>query len=85
MKRILFALALSVLAVACSTPKKESVGQRTDALDPPCWDASQWISVVDAPIVEGKIDGSKTGEPQTAQTGLLLPSKTTKRLLQPNG
>lgn len=59
MKRILFALALSVLAVACSTPKKESVGQRTDALDPSCWDASQWISVVDAPIVEGKIDGSK--------------------------
>ena len=38
---------------------QNTVGSRTAALDNSAWDGSQWISAVDAPVVEGKIEGMR--------------------------
>ena len=54
-KRHLFTgLALAVAAVlfsGCGKGSETNVGKRIDALDDAAWDASKWISVVDAPII----------------------------------
>ncbi|MBO4935613.1 MAG: family 78 glycoside hydrolase catalytic domain [Alistipes sp.] len=39
-----------VLAVGCCCDCDKGVGERVDALDNSAWEASEWISVVDAPI-----------------------------------
>lgn len=47
-------IALAMIAIcltACSNRKCASVGTRVDALDDAAWNASKWISVVDAPII----------------------------------
>ena len=49
------AMAIAALTAGCSS-SSPSAGQRTAALDDAAWEASQWISVVDAPVVEGRID-----------------------------
>ena len=48
--------ACAALAAGCDPGSAQFVGQRTDALDDAAWETSQWISVVDAPVVEGRID-----------------------------
>ena len=57
-KRILFTAlataAVIVLAASCGKKEPAQVGVRTDALDNAAWDASVWISVVDAPSPRGK-------------------------------
>ena len=40
--------------ISCTHSAPASVGTRTDALDASLWDTSEWISVVDAPVVTGK-------------------------------
>ena len=47
------AIATAILFTACGTKSATEV-MRVDALDASAWDASQWISVVDAPVVTGK-------------------------------
>ena len=46
----LYLVALSFIA-ACTTSMPESVGKRIAALDDQAWSVSEWISVVDAPVV----------------------------------
>ena len=45
-------------AVGYASAKGNEVGKRTDALDNSVWHHSEWISVVDAPVVKGAIGGS---------------------------
>ena len=55
MKR--FCIAMVALFVAGSTTMaQESIGQRTQALNDSAWNASQWISVKDAPVAVGRAD-----------------------------
>ena len=56
MKKLNVSLAIAAIAIifsACGTKSATEV-MRVDALDASAWDASQWISVVDAPVVTGK-------------------------------
>ena len=55
MKRILTAAAL-LAAMACSP--KQDAGRLTEALGSECWECAEWISAADAPVIEGKINGS---------------------------
>ncbi|MBO5234473.1 MAG: family 78 glycoside hydrolase catalytic domain [Alistipes sp.] len=50
-------LSSLMLVACCGETTVSSVGTRTDALDDAAWAESQWISVVNAPVVTGK--GSK--------------------------
>lgn len=51
-------LAILVFALtACCESGPASVGTRTEALDDSAWECSEWISVVDAPVVEGEVKG----------------------------
>lgn len=51
-------LSLAVLAVLCSSARADGTGKRIDALDDALWDRSEWISVADAPVVTGRIEGA---------------------------
>ena len=55
MKTRYLLLAACAAAFAACGPKVESdfVGKRADALDASAWEASQWISAVDAPVLKG--------------------------------
>ncbi|MCI2107940.1 MAG: glycoside hydrolase family 78 protein [Bacteroidales bacterium] len=48
-----------LVSTACSSPGETAtvVGQKTDALDASAWNASKWISAVDAQVVHGTNDG----------------------------
>lgn len=48
--------ALTLMLAACATHKTEG-GSLTTALDSKAWDASQWISAKDAPVVTGPVQG----------------------------
>lgn len=50
---------IAMLFSACGTKTTTEFGKRTDALDASTWKTSKWISVVDAPVVTGKIDDSR--------------------------
>ena len=55
---VLLAFAVAaVLSAACQSSQESSVGTRTEPLPDSAWDVSEWISVVDAPVVTGKITG----------------------------
>ncbi|MBP9986399.1 MAG: family 78 glycoside hydrolase catalytic domain [Bacteroidales bacterium] len=60
------AVLMLIAGIAALTACKSNVVEPaalTDALDDAAWDASQWISVVDAPVVEGIIpDGSRAAD-----------------------
>ena len=49
--------AVLALAAACTSASVEQIGQRAEALDNAAWEGSSWISVADAPVVTGKING----------------------------
>lgn len=51
-------LSLAVLAAMCSSARADGPGKRIDALDDALWDRSEWISVADAPVVTGQIEGA---------------------------
>lgn len=44
-------LAGVALMLSCSTENSKTHGRRTEALDDSVWSVSQWISAVDAPVV----------------------------------
>jgi len=61
-KTIVCAAATLALA-ACNAPAGAEVGQLTDALDNSAWESSNWISVVDAPVVTGTVnDGDRAAD-----------------------
>ncbi|MCR4568894.1 MAG: alpha-L-rhamnosidase N-terminal domain-containing protein, partial [Bacteroidales bacterium] len=47
--------ALALLAAGCC--RNNVVGTRTDALEDSVWEASAWISAVEAPVITGKVNG----------------------------
>ena len=53
------ASAMILVSSACSSQGETAavVGQKTDALDASAWNASKWISAVDAQVVHGTNDG----------------------------
>ena len=53
--RLLLSLAL-YLAAQHAKAQENTAGTRTDALSDKAWDASEWISVTDAPIARGRMD-----------------------------
>ncbi|MGN1266185.1 MAG: hypothetical protein ACI4UL_10255, partial [Muribaculaceae bacterium] len=54
--------AVALAMSGCVAEKEEGV-KLTDALDGSAWSASQWISVVDAPVVEGMVqDGTRAAD-----------------------
>ena len=57
-----FALALTALALtACGPEETSEKFVKVEALPNAAWDVSQWISVVDAPVVTGRINDSDNG------------------------
>ena len=57
------ALCAVALAMSGCVAEKEEGVKLTDALDGSAWSASQWISVVDAPVVEGVVqDGTRAAD-----------------------
>ena len=53
------ATGIAMMAVmACGSHKSDEVGKRTDALDSELWNAAEWISVADAPVVTGPVTGN---------------------------
>ena len=52
--------AMVLLLSACGTNTATEV-MRIDALDASAWEASQWISVVDAPVIAGRINDHQNG------------------------
>lgn len=50
-------MACAICLMSCCTSAEIEVGTLTTPLDDSAWDSSMWISVVDAPVVEGKING----------------------------
>ena len=48
-----------VLMTACSNKHKLEGASRTTPLSSDAWNASEWISVVDAPVVTGKVTNDK--------------------------
>lgn len=62
LKNIVTAAVFAGLSLCC-TPAAIEFGQRADALDDSAWESSEWISVVDAPVVTGRIDeGSRAAD-----------------------
>ncbi len=63
MKRVLFfafvSLVLMVQATGCSMVQGDKDAALIEALDNAYWDSSEWISVVDAPIVTGAVSSKK--------------------------
>ena len=47
------ALATALLLSGCGSKTTAEYGTRVDALDASAWDASKWLSVVDAPVAPG--------------------------------
>ncbi|MDE7386274.1 MAG: glycoside hydrolase family 78 protein [Muribaculaceae bacterium] len=47
--------ALSIFAAGCTSTDKTA--RRVDALDDSAWDQSEWISVADAPVITGPVQG----------------------------
>lgn len=58
-KRKLLLLGVVCTALyACSTDQTNESGKRVSALDDAAWNHSEWISVANAPVITGKINGS---------------------------
>ena len=52
-KQFFATIAAGALLLSCTAEMPPRVGSRTEALSNDAWEVSQWISVVDAPVVTG--------------------------------
>ena len=57
-KSLIVAL-VALFAVGCSSKPATEVGTKIDALDASAWDASKWISAVDAKLLTGRPEGDR--------------------------
>ena len=57
----LTAVAVALLTTGCNSGAAERPIALVEALDASAWDASQWISVADAPVVTGPVDDHEHG------------------------
>ena len=60
MRNICIFLAAAWALAGCCTSSR-NVGTRVDALDDCAWEASEWISAANAPVVEGPVLSKKNG------------------------
>ena len=56
------AVAIAVFGISCGSQAVTEVGVKTDALDASAWDASQWISAVDAPVLTSRPEGDRAAD-----------------------
>ena len=56
------AVAIAVFGISCGSQAVAEVGVKTDALDASAWDASQWISAVDAPVLTSRPEGDRAAD-----------------------
>ena len=76
----LITVSLALLAAACCRPSS-AVGTRADALDDSAWECSQWISVSDAPVVEGKIGTNRNNRAADGASWFLYSPCNSRRLV----
>ncbi len=55
--RILLVLTIQLAGMASMSAADKTVGKRVADLDPQLWEKSEWISVVDAPVITGPVQG----------------------------
>ena len=61
-KQMLYCAALAMFT-ACGTADKKNVGTLIDGFDGEAWKNSEWISVVNAPVVTGTVnDGARAAD-----------------------
>ena len=80
--RKLFALTAASAAlflVACN-PHCKTAGVRTEPLDEAAWAVSEWISVADAPVIEGEVKGGSNYLSADGSSWFLLGIKNEKKL-----
>ena len=56
------AVAIAVFGISCGSQAVAEVGVKTNALDASAWDASQWISAVDAPVLTSRPEGDRAAD-----------------------
>ena len=56
------AVAIAVFGISCGSQAITEVGVKTDALDASAWNASQWISAVDAPVLTSRPVGDRAAD-----------------------
>ena len=56
------AVAIAVFGISCGSQAVTEVGVKTNALDASAWDASQWISAVDAPVLTSRPEGDRAAD-----------------------
>lgn len=79
-KQMLYCATLALLT-ACSTADKKNAGKLIDALDSEAWKKSEWISVVDAPIVmDIANDGTRAADGASWFVSTLVNEKKVKRV-----
>ncbi len=57
-RKLLLLWVVCVALYACSTDQTNESGKRVSALDDAAWNYSEWISVANAPVITGEINGS---------------------------
>ena len=61
--RQMFYCAALAMVTACGTADRKSVGTLIGAFDDNAWKSSEWISVVNAPVVKGTVtDGARAAD-----------------------
>lgn len=57
-RKLLLLWVVCAALYACSTDQTTESGKRVSALDDAAWNHSEWISVANAPVITGEINGS---------------------------
>lgn len=57
-RKLLFLGVVCAVLSACSTDRTNESGKRVPALEDAAWSHSEWISVANAPVITGEINGS---------------------------
>ncbi len=57
-RKLLLLWVVCASLYACSTDQTNESGKRVSALDDAAWNYSEWISVANAPVITGEINGS---------------------------
>ena len=60
--KLLVVALVALFAVGCGSKPATEVGTKIDALDASAWDASKWISAVDAPVLTSRPEGDRAAD-----------------------
>ena len=76
-------LAMAAVAIGgCTSETAMETYVRTEALADAAWNASQWISVVDAPVVTGRINDSDNGRSADGASWFVSDVKNDQRVVK---